>query len=350
MTSPASAYQNDQLAEAAGSWRRSLGDGGVAVDEADKGESVLGGAGDGEVGLQGGQAGGGVASHPRWMARPQGERSTATTTPTVVEQSGSGSAPPPGARPPGSRQAGPTQRQCAQGAQRTVPPAPSGPAGPPAGAGAGRPVIGRGVRHRLSARPSGPPASGPGPAHAGRTGLGAMATTSVTPVGAGRARRRRRRRRRDAAVAAGQQVAAGVGGGGDARRCRRPSPRAREGSRCSRRHRRRRPRHRSRPSSSRRPLAVGVIPVTIVRCGPQAGQRADEAGVAEGEDPAVGADHPVAPAVGGGHDAHDVADVDRRGPAASRRSRRRRRRRLRRRRRPSSSPGRRRWPPSPRCC
>ena len=55
---------------------------------------------------------------------------------------------------------------------------------------------------------------------------------------------------------------------------------------------------------------------------PMPGQRAEERGVAEGEDPAVLADQEVAPTARGGHDAHDVVHVDVHGRAGSRRSRR----------------------------
>ncbi len=66
--------------------------------------------------------------------------------------------------------------------------------------------------------------------------------------------------------------------------------------------------------------------------------RAVEAGVTEGEDPAVGGHLPVAAAVGGGGDADDRL-VEVAGRRSSRRTRRHRRRRSRRRRPPPSSRG-----------
>ena len=132
---------------------RRLGDGGVTVDAADEGVPVLGGAVHGEVGLEGGEPGGrgGVAA-PLDGPAPGGEvhrHHRAHGGGAVRQGFGAG-------------------RGHATGGRRQGP----------------GPEWGQGARRRQGPAGRRPPSSRPGPAHAGRTGLEAMATTSVTPVGA----------------------------------------------------------------------------------------------------------------------------------------------------------------------
>ena len=107
----------------------------------------------------------------------------------------------------------------------------------------------------------------------------------------------------DAAVVADHPVALARRGGHDADDVGRRGPRCPGAIPRSRRHRRRRPRRRCPPSSSPCRRRWAPTPTMLVTWTPMPGQRSHEAGVAEGEDAAVGPDHPVALAVGGGHHA-----------------------------------------------